>query len=56
MKVNIFRRMVKGRGTMRSMKSVISATSSRKTCMEVSSVWSLMRLSIAVQARKALRA
>ena len=34
MKVNIFRRMVKGRGTMRSMKSVISDTSSRKTCEE----------------------
>jgi hypothetical protein len=34
MKVNIFRRIVKGRGTMRSMKSVISATSSRNTCGE----------------------
>ena len=31
MKVNIFRRIVKGRGTMRSMKRVISATSRRKT-------------------------
>jgi len=31
MKLNIFRRMVNGRGTMSSMKSAISATSSRKT-------------------------
>jgi hypothetical protein len=31
MKVNIRRRIVKGRGTIRSMKSAISATSSRKT-------------------------
>jgi hypothetical protein len=31
MKVNIFRRMVKGRGMTRSIKSAISATSSRKT-------------------------
>jgi hypothetical protein len=31
MKVNIFRRMVKGRGTMRSIKSIISDTSRRKT-------------------------
>jgi len=29
--VNIFRRMVNGRGTIRSMKSAISATKSRKT-------------------------
>jgi len=33
MKVNIFRRIVNGRGMMRSMNSVISATSSRKTCV-----------------------
>jgi hypothetical protein len=31
MKVNIFLRIVNGRGTIRSMKSAISATSRRKT-------------------------
>ena len=31
MKLNIFRRIVNGRGTMSSMKSAISATSSKKT-------------------------
>lgn len=36
MKLNIFRRMVKGRGTMSNMNSAISATSRRKTCMRVS--------------------
>lgn len=34
MNVNIFLRMVNGRGTMRSMKSVISATSRRKTWID----------------------
>lgn len=31
MKVNILRRILKGRGTIKSMKSAISATRSRKT-------------------------
>lgn len=35
MKVNIFLRIVNGRGIMRSMKSAISATSRRKTCVPI---------------------
>ena len=39
MKVNIFLRIVNGRGTIRSMKRVISATSRRKTYVqEVSAI------------------
>lgn len=36
MKLNILLLMVKGRGTMRSMNSAISATSRRKTCQGIS--------------------
>jgi hypothetical protein len=39
MKVNIFRRMGNGRGIIRTIKSIISATRSRNTCGMLVGLW-----------------